>query len=224
MSVKWASGSFAIIPEWVLDADISDRGVRLFGVLARYADVNGNSHPGRKRICERLRCSDASLQRALNELLSLGAVTVTKRHKDDGSLTSSEYVLHAGGYPHGRQEVPSPVTGELEPLNESPSTDATHPPMARVSAQSILGDCIDYARSLNVEPTNRVKGQLARSIKELHDEGKTPEEILDGFGLMLSKGKVAPHLLGHFIMEATLPKQTPMRYGRGLTAKQILGR
>ena len=36
-----ADNFFAIIPEWVLYADISPQAVRLYGVLRRYADRDG---------------------------------------------------------------------------------------------------------------------------------------------------------------------------------------
>jgi predicted transcriptional regulator len=67
---------FAIIDEWVLDLNISDRAVRLYAVLARYADSETHkAYPSRGTLAERLRCSKASVDRAAQELVDAGAMT-----------------------------------------------------------------------------------------------------------------------------------------------------
>lgn len=72
---------FAIIDEWVLDLDISDRAVRLYAVLARYADSETHkAYPSRGTLAERLRCSKASVDRAAQELVDAGAMTKKQRH------------------------------------------------------------------------------------------------------------------------------------------------
>lgn len=84
---------FAQIPEWVLDADISDRATRLFSVLHRYANSDGRAFPGRKAIAERMRCSVDSVDRAMNELVAIEAVHVKAEWRNDGSQTSNSYWL-----------------------------------------------------------------------------------------------------------------------------------
>ena len=50
------STPYSRVPEWLLDANVSDRAVRLFGILARYADQRtGICHPSRKTLASRLR-------------------------------------------------------------------------------------------------------------------------------------------------------------------------
>ena len=72
---------FAIIDEWVLDLDISDRAVRLYAVLARYADSETHkAYPSRGTLAERLRCSKASVDRAAQELVDAGAMRKKQRH------------------------------------------------------------------------------------------------------------------------------------------------
>jgi hypothetical protein len=72
---------FAIIDEWLLDLDISDRAVRLYAVLARYADSETHkAYPSRGTLAERLRCSKASVDRASQELVDAGAMTKKQRH------------------------------------------------------------------------------------------------------------------------------------------------
>lgn len=86
---------FAVVPEWLLDDDVSDRAVRLYAVLARHADKEtGDAHPSRRRLAARCRCSADSIDRALKELVAVGAVSVEHRYSDDGDLTSNHYTVH----------------------------------------------------------------------------------------------------------------------------------
>lgn len=121
---------FAIVPEWVLDADISDRAVRLYCVLRRYADRNDRCHPSRKTLADRLATSTDSLDRATKELVSLGALVVTHRANEDGQ-TSNDYWLAsdrttASTQPQGCGAPPPQGCGtnesQVEREKDSPST------------------------------------------------------------------------------------------------------
>jgi hypothetical protein len=71
---------FAIIDEWLLDLKISDRAIRLYAVLARYADNQTHkAYPSRATLAERLHCSRASVDRAAQELVDAGAMTKEQR-------------------------------------------------------------------------------------------------------------------------------------------------
>jgi hypothetical protein len=84
---------FAIVPEWVLDLEVSDRAVRLYALLARHADGDGSGAiPGRKRLAKRLRCSVDSVDRAKAELVDAGALHVEHRFLD-GRQTSNDYLV-----------------------------------------------------------------------------------------------------------------------------------
>lgn len=85
---------FAIIPEWILHADISSNAVRLYGVLNRYANSRLHAWPSRKTIAQAMRCSTATVDRAREELQEIGAVTVIQRTTDAGDPTSNLYILH----------------------------------------------------------------------------------------------------------------------------------
>src|SRR5271154_4034073 len=85
---------FAQIPEWILDSsDLTDKAVRLFCVLDRYANDSGRAFPGRTKLAERLGCSPNSLDRALAELVEVGALVVESRYREDGGRTSNDYWL-----------------------------------------------------------------------------------------------------------------------------------
>jgi DNA-binding transcriptional MocR family regulator len=89
---------FAQIPEWLLDAPVSDRAVRLYGILARYAGKQGHAHPSRRTLAERLGCSLDSVDRALAELCQVGILEVRHRPAAEGSkeLTTNDYILRPG--------------------------------------------------------------------------------------------------------------------------------
>lgn len=125
---------FAILPEWVLDADVSDRAVRLYAVLDRFAGESRRAWPSRETLARRLNCSRESVDRAVRELRSLEAIEVQNRRLDDGQPTSNLYVLRrapsspmttvvvSGDEQGGRdsdEQVAAPMTTERESLNES---------------------------------------------------------------------------------------------------------
>lgn len=140
---------FAIVPEWVLFSDVSAQAVRVYAVLARFADRETDvAFPGRKTISLRARCSVSTVQRSVAELVEIGAVEVRTR-KVDGRAENdtNEYVLRrippdlrgrvtgeptsTAGEPTGRvtgePTVGSPVTRELEPENESQENENSRP-------------------------------------------------------------------------------------------------
>lgn len=84
---------FAIIPEWILDADISAGAVRLYGILNRYAGGEGTCHPSRRTIAGRMHCHPNTIDRHLRELVELGALVITPRYDDRGDRTSNDYQL-----------------------------------------------------------------------------------------------------------------------------------
>jgi len=88
-----ADVAFSIIPEWVLDSGVSARALHAYAVLGRYADREGHGFPGRKTAAARMRCSVDTFDRAVVELVDIGAVEVTERRRSDGSLTSNDYLV-----------------------------------------------------------------------------------------------------------------------------------
>lgn len=101
-------GYYAVIPEWVLDADISAQAVRLYAVLRRYADQRTmHANPSRKTLAGRIQVKDEKVvDRALADLQRIGAVSIIPRWRnEDGHIayapdgehrerTSNGYQLH----------------------------------------------------------------------------------------------------------------------------------
>ena len=84
---------YAVIPEWILDAEISPYSVRLFGVLSRYVGNNEAAWPSRKLLATRMNCSIDRVDASIKELTELGALGTSKRKREDGSYTSNFYYL-----------------------------------------------------------------------------------------------------------------------------------
>lgn len=89
-----ASDYFAIIPEWVLDADVSANAIRLYAVLNRYANDRGRAWPSRRTLADRLRVSASTIDRAKDELVGIGALTVEARISPAGDPTSNLFTIH----------------------------------------------------------------------------------------------------------------------------------
>lgn len=79
-----ADNRFAIVPEWILyHPDLSAQAVRLYGVLSRHTDDKTRSgSPGRAKLAARMSCSRDTVDRAVDELVSAGAVDVVNRWRD----------------------------------------------------------------------------------------------------------------------------------------------
>lgn len=93
-----ADEHFAVIPEWVLYADISAQAVRLYGVLRRKADnETGASFYSRRALAELLRVKDPKVvDRTVAELEAIGAVDVTRgRVSEHGDPTTNLYTVRS---------------------------------------------------------------------------------------------------------------------------------
>jgi hypothetical protein len=120
---------FSITPEWVLYETISDKAVRLYCVLARFADNNTHqAFPSRETLAAKMHCSVKSIDRAAQELIEIGAVSKKQRHNSSliytlkvsrGVVTSDQ-----GGWSHMTRGVVThdhlTITTELEPIELEP--------------------------------------------------------------------------------------------------------
>jgi hypothetical protein len=100
--IRTDTGPFSITPHWLLMSEVSDRALRLYALLGRYADnKTGQAHPGRVRLATEMRCSESSLDRATKELVAAGALLVSQRLTEHGDFATNLYTV---------LRVPSPVT------------------------------------------------------------------------------------------------------------------
>lgn len=111
---------FSIIPEWVLDAKISDRAIRVYSILARYADNETlQAFPSRETLAKRANCHWRSIDRAIEELVTLGAIT--KQHRRNGESYQSNIYTLRRVLPQVSPPTDTTVRGVLTP--QSPPTD-----------------------------------------------------------------------------------------------------
>jgi hypothetical protein len=134
---------FSIVPDWVIEGPISDRAVRVYAILARYADNDSlQCFPSRQTIADRARCNVKAVTKAIDELVSIGAVS--REHRKTGDAYQSNlYTLRRvgpdltlGGVQNdprvgsdltlGRvSDDPLTRTTELEPKNDNHLTKPT---------------------------------------------------------------------------------------------------
>jgi len=189
MTRRSDTGPFAIIPEWVLEADVSDGAIRQYAILARHADNGtGDCWPSRAELAERQHCSVDTVDRRNKELTGLGALTITHRRDEAGDRTSNLYTVHRvrlGGREAaatgsdwdaatgGREAAAGtrPIL-ELEPLELeiAPATRPRHRDAiwdAFVACWDLRGD----------EMTETERGRLNKAVGQLRRVGADPDEI-----------------------------------------------
>ena len=120
---------FSIIPEWLLDSEVSHKAIRIYALIARYADNQTlTAWPSRGTLATRAKCTVKSVDRAITELIEAGAIGKELR-RDEGGQRSSVYTLKRirggdkitiGGRQNshrgGDKIAIRTITNELEPI------------------------------------------------------------------------------------------------------------
>jgi hypothetical protein len=83
---------FAIVPEWVIDAAVSDCAFRLYSLLLRYGNGSGCRMPSRQTLARRLRRSLDAVDRAMRQLTEAGIVRVEHRRSGEQFLSNRYHV------------------------------------------------------------------------------------------------------------------------------------
>jgi hypothetical protein len=157
------TGPFTIIPEWIIDAQISHGAVRLYALLGRYADYNtGRAFPSRKLLASRLRVSTHTVDRMIVELVNVSAVEVLKRY-ESGRWLSNVYIVKrlnpsrivAGSRISGT--TPSPIGGTTpSPTNaELTRTTKEQEPTERERETQLRSDHVSQVFNLWLTSTSR---------------------------------------------------------------------
>lgn len=195
MSVK--ATRFAIVPEWVLEAPISDRAVRLYGILRRYADQDLRAHPGRRALAERLRCSVDSVDRAVRELVQVGAMIVTPRRALDGDQLTNDYRLADGQSLRPRRtldEQPALSKAAATPLGKAAALSTSY--LNESHSERDWEGCHEGTPSPPAAPALRLEdqgfwsGRLA-TLARLR-EACVPDELLEPAFMARIKALTAP--------------------------------
>ena len=174
---------FAIIPENILYADISHIAVRVYGVLRRHADKdNGTCHPGRSRIAKVAHTSPSSVDRAISELVRIGAIEVIHRPDPDNPkhLLSNQYRLltppaHDDTPPAGDDTPLPPVT-----IPPTASDEVTIVKELESENESVSQLCELLADSIHQRGHPRptiTKAWMTDMERLIRIDGKTPAQI-----------------------------------------------
>lgn len=197
MKIK-ADGYFAIIPEWVLYADISPAAVRVYAVLNRYANDNGKCVPSRKSIAEKAKIGLSSVDRSIDELVKIGAVLVKHRTTKEGDPTSNEYtvIMNRGLPTENRPLIGFEQTGlsksdnqTIASMNQSQESDTSSDEEVK---EKPLDEVIAalWWESRQKKPLGKnAWWSLRNVVKAALDRDYTPEEITDalnGYGTVPS--------------------------------------
>jgi hypothetical protein len=144
---------FSQIPEWILfHPGLSDRAVRLYGVILRFGNSSGRRIPGRARLAKLCReCSVDSVDRAKAELVAVGAIEVERRFVPGASVSNADrtnvYTVHA--------------------LPPGSRTDAaTSRPGSRTDAAGVAAE----ARHYRERTTDRERGPESEPVDNSGDE------------------------------------------------------
>ena len=108
------TGLFVLIPEWVIDLEMSAGAFRLYAILGRYADwADGTAWPSRKTLANRLKASVDSTDRWLRELVEVGALEISRRidktpNATNRNLTNLYKIIRVAPLAPSRKDAPTP--------------------------------------------------------------------------------------------------------------------
>jgi hypothetical protein len=87
MEVSSQMGPFSIVPEWVLDRELSPTALKLYIVMARFADwQTGMAFPSRETLADRMGCSLKTVDRAVIEVVKAECVKKISRGRYASAL------------------------------------------------------------------------------------------------------------------------------------------
>jgi hypothetical protein len=198
---------FAIVPEWVIDAELSDAAFRLYAVLLRYGQSSGARMPSRAVLAARLRKrSTDTVDRALKELVAVGAVVVERRRRGRENLTNRYFVMStppgrriqggrtdaasstvaAGGRRSaatgGRICAVTPAAS-MRPDPAVPTQDQTPPasPADRllgVDVEGLASECRSVRQRLGLPASRWTAGAVASALQAAAVEARRPTSLV----------------------------------------------
>ena len=167
---------FAIIDEWVLNLPISDRALRLYVLLVRYADNHTHrAFPSRETLANRLNCSKASVDRATQELIDQGAISKTQRMN-----SSLVYTVHmTRGVVTGDEGGSSPVMrGVVTDDDLTRTTELEPEELEPLNTQTSVNE--SFNEFWNVYPKHLQKGEARKAFFKAVQRVGDADTILEG--------------------------------------------
>lgn len=150
--VRQAGTQYGRVPTWLLMEAVSDRAIRLYALMAAKYASDGTCYPRRKLLAEELGCHVRTVDNAMEELVTIGAVTKTTRWTPQGDRSSNLYEL---AFDHPKQRVADPETmgGDHEVAVATPHRTRPREP----------------------DPENQTQNEPAAAAAAAEDDGYHPE-------------------------------------------------
>lgn len=186
---------------WAFEQDLPHAEKSVLVALAHRADKNGYCYPGIEMIATMTGASRRTVIRAIQGLDEKNLITRERRHRSNGSRTSTSYTLNLSAtMAHSPGANVTPSEHEPKCHHDTPlSATMTPPPDKSVlisqivpaepeekpntmiqkneptpTAQTLIAEYID---GMTHKPPSRVIGHLSREIKNLLDEGYEYEHV-----------------------------------------------
>ncbi len=145
---------FAIVPEWVITAPITDAAFRVYTLLLRYGGTSGCRMPSRALLARRLNKSVDTIDRALRELSTASIVRIEHRHNGH-HYKSNRYHLR----------TTDPTKPATTPVTRGGRTDAATAPSTTASTQTSRTDAGTPGRRNAGTPGRRSAARVAANLR-----------------------------------------------------------
>lgn len=173
-----------MIPEWLLDINISARAYQVYGALAKYANNSTKeTFVSQQTLADRLNCARSTIQAAVVELKEKGCIVVQERYDETGHQKSNNYILqwqppaYYKGNTWEKEEAVEIVKDSGFALDDS--LDIKKP--RTIIIDDLWKPLIDVC---GYDPKERTKmyGSWKDAVKLLKEKNATPEQIYDKAG------------------------------------------
>jgi len=165
-SLRVEDQPFALVPEWVIDADVSDAAFRVYSLLLRYGNTSGQRMPSRKLLAVRLHRSVDAIDRAVRELVDTGLVRIEHRRAGRRNLTNRYHLTThdpdgSGATGGGRRSAPTPAaTPQVDretPVGEGRGSAGSRTSAATPDASGGRSPAGRVAADLRPDPENKTQ-------------------------------------------------------------------
>jgi hypothetical protein len=213
-----ADNYFAILPQWVLFANISPQAIRLYAVLRTYADNKTNeSYPSRASLANDMKvASTRTVDAAIKELVEIGALKVQNRASANGNQTSNLYTLISTPPSKvGAQNIARGGVADCEGGSEELRTNYNHLTITTELVQDLVKLYFDLLPKDVMKPTGRmIAGQIQLALRTV-----TPAHLAKLIEMVAAEGMpVTPNTLmvadrsTKEIKVKVIPTPTPDRF------------
>jgi hypothetical protein len=174
---------WAQVPEWLIDT-ATPRALQIYAILCRHADKDTrDTILLRSTIATRAKCSRKTVDRAIDELVERGAVTVTHRLDDHGDSAANNYRVH-----FMQQGVATQVSLPLDTdvatggdIDVAHNQSQSKPEKTRGQHQNLVTAIAEWMTAGTPDPTltKGEWGRIGKAATELVDIGATPRDVTE---------------------------------------------